>query len=185
MGMQSWYRQFFPRQSGHSTLKATREAAEGGDVEAQFALGLKYCTDPGAGQDLPQAAGWYQRAAEQGHALAQLNLGRMFANGDGVPKDDATALDWMRRSAESGDAGAQYVLGSKYRRFSLDRARTDCAASRVEAYLWLHLAAEQGYMGAASACEQVNLSMSRQEVSDGNQRVAEFTVRKPELQPVG
>jgi TPR repeat protein len=154
-----------------------RAAAESGDREAQFSLGLRCCVQEGEGRDLEQGLRWYQKAAEQDHLLAQLNLGKMLAAGEGGPQDVAASERWLRRSAEGGDAGAQFALGFKRRMESLDLDCKTRGESRVEAYKWLTLSAEQGYHKAASSCEQVNLGMSQIEVDDGNRRVAAFVIR--------
>lgn len=179
MGLMSWYQHLFSSRAEPSNLKATQAAASEGDAEAQFALGLKYCSKSGGLRDPEQAMRWYRKAADQDHAPAQFNLAMMFASGEGVPRDDAAALTWTRRAAEGGAAGAQYRLGSRYHRNSMDRLQMDEVESRIEAYKWFHLAAAQGYEGAVAACERVTLRMSREEVADGNQRVAAFAVRKP------
>ena len=179
MGLRSWYHRLFLPTAPLASRKETMAAAEHGDPEAQFALGLRYSAGIEAGPDLVQAAYWYRKAADQDHTLAQFHLGIMFANGQGLAQSDATAVLWIRKSAEGGDAGAQFNLGSRYHRHSMDRAQMDCAESRVEAYKWFHLAAAQGYKGSAAACERVALGMTREEVEDGNERVAAFVVRKP------
>jgi TPR repeat protein len=66
----------------------------------------------------------------------------------------------------------------------MERDQMDCVESRIEAYKWFHLAAAQGYKGSAAACERVTLGMTREEVTDGNQRAAAFEVRKSACQPV-
>jgi TPR repeat protein len=178
MDQPPWYRRLFARASGPD-LKGALVKAGGGDVDAQFGLGLKYSAGDGIARDFAQAAHWYQKAADQNHTLAQFNLSVMFASGQGVPQSDATALVWIRKAAEGGDAGAQFSLGTRYHRASIDRLQMDCAESRVEAYKWFHLAAAQGYKGSDAACERVTLGMTREEVVDGNQRTAAFVVRKP------
>jgi len=178
MGLRSWYRQLFPAVPLVAGRKAVTAAAESGDPEAQFALGLDYSAEPGPRQDLSLAAHWYRKAADQDHPLAQFNLGIMLGSGQGMAQDEAAAVKWIRKSAEGGDPGAQFNLGSRYHRHSMDRTQMDCAESRVEAYKWFHLAAAQGYRGSAAACERVTLGMTREEVVDGNERVAAFVVRK-------
>lgn len=177
MGLISWYRQLFHSAPTGAGVQATQEAAEGGDREAQFALGVHYSSSSIASPQLDQAAHWYRKAADQNHALAQFNLGQMFALGQGRPQDDVTAVHWIRRSAEGGDAGAQFNLGSRYHRSSVGTDSMDHAESRIEAYKWYHLAAGQGYDGSALQCERIALGMTREEVSDGNQRVAAFLIR--------
>jgi TPR repeat protein len=180
MGLLLWYRQTFSGPPQPSTLAGALAAAEAGDAEAQFGLGLKFSNASGATRDLDQAANWYRRAAVQGHALAQFNLGMMLASGEGVPQNASEALVWTRKAAEGGDAGAQFCLGSSFHRSSVSRAGQDCAESRIEAYKWFYLAASQGYKGSAAARERVTLTMTRDEVADGNERAAGFVARRPD-----
>lgn len=177
MGMMSWYRQLVSPTQPVARPDAAQVAAEEGDADAQFALGLKHSIANGAPTNLDQAAHWYRKAADQNHAVAQFNLGMMFARGQGVPQDEAVALTWIRRSAEGGDAGAQFNLGSRYHRQSVAHDPIDASTSRIEAYKWLHLASTQGYQGAAAACERVTLGMTREEVAAGNEQVTAFTAR--------
>lgn len=123
---------------------------------------------------------WYRKAADQGHAAAQLNLGLMYESGRGVARDDAEALSWMRKSADGGNAAAQHHLGVRCHRVSLRARQTDSREHRIEAYKWLYLAAAQGHRGSAAACERVTISMSRDEVFQGNQRVNSFVARGAE-----
>jgi len=179
MSFTSWYRRWRSSVPHGSTSQATQAAAVQGDADAQFALGLKYSTENSAAHDPEQAAHWYGKAAEQHHLLAQFNLAIMLAGGQGVPRNDAAALTWTRRAAEGGDAGAQHALGMRCHRSSVDRQQIDSIESRIEAYKWFNLAAAQGYQGSASARERVTLDMTRDEVTDGNQRAAAFTVNRP------
>ncbi|WP_244060843.1 tetratricopeptide repeat protein, partial [Aeromonas caviae] len=56
-----------------------RKAAEQGNAEAQFNLGVMYATGQGVPQDIQQVVTWLRKAAEQGNAEAQFNLGVMYA----------------------------------------------------------------------------------------------------------
>ena len=47
-----------------------RKAAEQGDAEAQYNLGLAYWLGDGISEDKPQAVYWWSKAAEQGNADA-------------------------------------------------------------------------------------------------------------------
>jgi len=176
VGFISWYRNALSRPLPRQVTALA--AAESGDVEAQFGLGLTFSGGHGTERKLDQAARWFRQAALQGHPLAQFNLGTMLTSGDGVPKDLAEGLTWTRKAAEGGVAPAQYSLGSKFHRSSVSRPGDDCAESRIEAYKWFYLAAAQGFQGSAAACERITLQMTREEVADGNQRVASFQARK-------
>jgi TPR repeat protein len=86
--------------------KAYREwkaAADAGEAEAQFDLGVLYAQGMGVRRDLSEAASWYRKAAEQGNAEAAFAMGQMYSRGWGVPRDEADALRWfqMANSVES------------------------------------------------------------------------------------
>ena len=154
----------------------SRSDADAGNAEAQFGLGLRYAI-PSATHDYAQAAEWYRKAAEQNHHLAQFNLGQMFAQGHGVAHDDATAVMWIRRAADGGDAGAQFNLGNRCYRDSMKITESRAAESRIEAYKWYQLAAAQGYGTSQNSCDVVTMSMSREEVLEGNERAAAFVAQ--------
>ena len=71
-------------------------AAEAGQAEAQFDLGVLYAQGLGVSRDLTVAATWYRKSAEQGNAEAQFALGQMYARGWGVPRDESDALRWFQ-----------------------------------------------------------------------------------------
>jgi TPR repeat protein len=173
MNLQSFFRVLFflPRPVGGG-------GAPNGDpscADAQFVLGRRY--DEGDEPDFQQAMECYRKAAQQGHAAAQFNLGQMYAHGRGVPRDDAAALNWIRKAADGGNAAAQHDLGARCHRASLHVRRVDFSEDRIEAYKWLYLAAAQHYHGSAVACERVTISMSSEEVMQGNQRANTFVPR--------
>ena len=60
--------------------KWCRKAAEQGDVEAQYDLGLYYYSGRGVKEDLVEAVKWYRMAAEQGHAEAQYKIGWCYSH---------------------------------------------------------------------------------------------------------
>ena len=165
--------------------------AERGVAEAQFSLGLSYANGKvkvkgavkGAVPDYAQAEHWYLKAAGQNHALAHFNLGMMHANGQGVPRDLAKSLVWIRSAADLGDPAAQYNLGLTHQRAIRDGLPENSADSRVDAYKWFRLAADQGYKGAEVACDLMNLGMTREDVLEGRRRVATFNMPRPLQNP--
>ena len=89
-----------------TALREWTLAAEQGNADAQYNLGLMYDNGRGVPQDYATAAKWYTLAAEQGFALAQNNLGFMYGNGVGVPQDYVYAHMWFNIAASSGHKGA-------------------------------------------------------------------------------
>ena len=125
------------------------KAAEGGDANAQYNLGLCYKDGSGTAKDEVEAVKWYRKAAEQGLAKAQYFLGICYSLGKGVVKDQAEAVKWCRKAAEQDYADAQYFLGLCY------RDGEGVEQDKTEAVKWLRNAAEQGNKDAQSALEKV------------------------------
>jgi TPR repeat protein len=120
-----------------------REAAERGDAEAQFKLGMAYLIGLGVKQDEAEAVKWFKKAAEQRYAEAQFVLGMMYEEGKGgVKQDEAEAVKWYRKAAEQGHAPAQSHLGMMYIRGG------GIKQDEAEAVMWFRKAAEQGYADA-------------------------------------
>ena len=86
-----------------------RLAADQGDAEAQYCLGIMYRNGDGVPQDYAEAVRWLRLAADQGVALAQAILGIMYRKGEGVPQDYAEAARWSRLAADQGLAPAQGI----------------------------------------------------------------------------
>ena len=162
-----------------SDLKTTQAAADRGDADAQFSMGIYYANLHA--HDYPQASHWFLQAAMQNHSLAQFNLGVMCALGQGIQKDDAKALQWFQKAADQGDSGAQFYLGNIHQRCSFGVSTASATESRIEAYKWFHIAAAQGYFGAQTAYETLTKSMSTIDVADGDRRASAFVASKPGL----
>jgi TPR repeat protein len=175
----SWYNNFFSRPQPPSE---SSEATDYEDAESQFRMGVKFASD-GPAQDYAQAAQWYRKAATQSHSLAQFNLGMMCAKGQGMDRDPAQSVIWFIQAAHSGDAGAQFHLGQSCHRASLTELPASATESRIEAYKWYHLAAGQGYAGSAEAGNGLIHKMTREEVTTGDTRVAEFKLAHPQSSP--
>ncbi len=146
------------------------------DADVQFSQGVKFASGAGVAQDYPQAADWYRKAAAQNHGLAQFNLGTMYAHGQGVVRDDAQSLVWFGRAANLGDAGGQYKMGRSCERASLDGLPAGAPEARIEAYKWFQLSAAQGYKKSEGAYAPLTFKMTRADVAEANQRVANFSV---------
>ena len=89
-----------------AALKFFRQAADQGDANGLFMLGVMYATGQGIPQNYAEAVKWYRLASDQGRADAQYNLGDMYATGHGVQQDNVTAYMWLNLSAAQGEQGA-------------------------------------------------------------------------------
>lgn len=93
-------------------------AANAGNAEAQYQLGICYEEGIGLEQDMSAAGYWFQEAARRfyeaaqvGNPQAQYGLANCCAEGRGVEKDEAAAVYWYQASAQQDYADAQYNLG--------------------------------------------------------------------------
>lgn len=140
----------------------TIKAAEQGDAEAQFKLGLYYCN-----VEKNRTAGmkWIRQAAEQGHSKAQFSMGSGYYFSPGPEKNYVEALAWYRKAAEQENMLAQFALGFCYiNRKGVER-------DQAEAEKWFRRAAAQGFTMAqmqsalaAFCAEDKNTMSTRSEI---------------------
>ena len=69
-----------------------RCAAEQGDANSQFNLGVYYLKGFGVEKDVAEAVRWFRKAAEQGDAVAQCNLGSCYLAGCGIDEHGAYGI---------------------------------------------------------------------------------------------
>jgi uncharacterized protein len=84
--------------------------AAGGNVSAQYMLGLMYEQGYGVVQDKYQAAWCYREAAEKGHVQAHYRLGCLYYHGQEMLRDLQEAAAWSGKGAEQGDPEAQAAI---------------------------------------------------------------------------
>jgi len=120
------------------TIRQQRPAAERGDAQAQYELGVAYSKRNADAQDLDQARHWLNQAAQQGHQQAKSVLAALRqpsdADAGGGPESAEAMIETL---AQNGDADSQLKLYEHYRR--LDPAK---------ALHWLSAAARQGHADA-------------------------------------
>lgn len=90
------------------TVRDLRRAAEEGNAEGQFHLGLALLQGTfGLQRDPEEAAKWLSEAANAGLGKAQSQFGFLLERGEGVDRDVKTAYHWYVRAATAGDQGAR------------------------------------------------------------------------------
>ena len=113
-------------------------AAENGDAEAQYNVGVCYSNGYGVEQDASKAVEWYKKSAEQGYVYAQYNLGICYFSGKGLEKDYDKAFEMMEKAADQGLANAQVVVAQCYL-YGLGVNQNSAKADE-----WIEKAVEQG-----------------------------------------
>lgn len=94
-------------------LALCKEAADGGDVQAQRIVADAYFQGRPPPADHGQARRWYQKAADQNDPQAARRLGEMYASGDGGPKDPKKALELWRTAEKAGDPMAPILVADQ------------------------------------------------------------------------
>ena len=142
-----WMRWGIPRAFGIEVAAEMkyRAAADAGDLEAQYQLGMAYEFGRGVAEYPRYAMAWYRRAAEKGHVLSLYRLGVNCEAGKGSflgVKRAESAAPWYRRAAEKGHAPSQCRLGVFYAKgWGVDR-------NPKKAVEWYRKAAVQGFAQA-------------------------------------
>ena len=95
-------------------FKWFRKAANQGDAEAQYEVGLCYANGIGVVQDCVESVIWFRKSAEQGDAEAQVALGSCYMRGEGVVRDFNEAMKWYQKAAKQDVAFAKYWIGFFY-----------------------------------------------------------------------
>jgi TPR repeat protein len=95
-------------------VEKARLAAERGNGNAGYLLGMLFQCGLGVEQSIPQAIAWHEKAAKSGNPEAMRMLGLFYERGEGVALNYAKARDLLERAAEAGDASAMVELGYLY-----------------------------------------------------------------------
>jgi TPR repeat protein len=114
-----------------------RRAAEAGNRDAQFNLGL--LLDQSPNDHLAEAIVWYSRAAAAGHDGAQVALAEICRDGagDSIP-DPNRAREMFEAAARQGNSDAAFGLGEMFANGLLG------PADETEANRWFAVAASLG-----------------------------------------
>ena len=81
--------------------------AQGGDNEAQYAIGMIFTK-----RDKAQALAWMQKSAEGGYPQALLILGVWYGVGSLVTLDEEKSLQYLKQASKEGFGPADYVLAT-------------------------------------------------------------------------
>ena len=128
------------RDDEHETaIKAFKLMANGGDANAQNALGYMYRRGLGADKDTLQSMFWYRKAAKQGSAVAQYSLGEITRKEGQTKVQKAAALEWITKAAKQNYGDAQFTLGLIF--FQGEGITKDIN----ESYFWLALGNENSH----------------------------------------
>ena len=101
--------------AGLAGCTTTRERAESGDSQAQFAMAKK-CLQSADPATTAAGVQWLKQASNNGHPAAQASMARRYMEGQGVDKDPERAVALAKKAAGQGHVGALELLAVWYRR---------------------------------------------------------------------
>jgi TPR repeat protein len=119
-------------------LANLRPLAEGGDVNAQRALGQVLIVSCTGVQDQAAGVAWLTKAAAAGNIPAEMLLASIYTIGFGVPQDIPKGFTLFSHAAGAGNAVAQMAIGSMY------FEGVGVSQDKFQGVQWTVKAAEQG-----------------------------------------
>ncbi|CAA6816874.1 MAG: Unknown protein [uncultured Thiotrichaceae bacterium] len=171
VGVAEWYQQ---RMSGRSTsgadVQSLQAAANAGDVEALYRLGLLYQSGQGVPADYGKAQQFLERAARSGHAYAQYALALLYRQSGAAPQIQQS-IQWQQKAAQQGHVEAQYGLGMLYA--NGQHVAKDLHVARH----WLQQASQRNHTMAGFALQ--DLAVAPRPVAKPVQQVKRAPVRRP------
>jgi len=124
------------KEGGAKAIALYQKAADQGEAEAMFELGVR------EQQDKKQMTDWFRRSAERGSPNGQYQFGLSLQDGRGIQKDEKAALEWIRKAADQDNLVAINAVGD----FLANGIGT--AKDETEAAKWYRKAAEAGFSNA-------------------------------------
>lgn len=153
-------------------LPGQREAAESGDVRAQYALGVIYDTGTGVPVDYTEGFRWFEMSAEGGYAPAQAKMGLMLLFGWQERRDVAAAAGWYEKAAAQGHIPSQMQIASMY------AGGVGVPKDAVQAYKWTALAAAAGDPRATWWLPRRAAKLTADQLSKAEALVQEWQARR-------
>ena len=108
-----------------------RRAADKGDAQAMWSLGVNHLSSKGGVTDHAEAVRWLQKAVDHDHELAAWALGKMYLVGNSVARDESRGVELLRRGGELGNSAACRELAEIY-----EHGRFGVAADPEAARRW-------------------------------------------------
>ena len=128
-------------------------AADLGNAEALFNMGVFYMEGMGCDQDMELSAKYFHRAARRRHPEAQYAYADLLSNGWGVEQDLQRAIKWFADAAENGNVEAMYRLGEIYEQGIGTEVQLDAAIK------WYDAACNKGHRQAAQRLVMCKVAM--------------------------
>ena len=111
-----------------------KKAAEQGDADAQYSLGVAYENGYGVEKNYREAVKWYEESAKQGDADAQYSLGVHYYNGTGVIQNYKKAYAMYLMAQANGNENALNFLKAETKRYEYILNQRDAKEIATQCY---------------------------------------------------
>jgi hypothetical protein len=98
----------------HEAVKWFTKAAEQGNADGEYGVGVMYQLGRGGPQDTSSAIRWFELAAKQGKVEAQFQLARIYDASEGPTKNPAMAAKYYQQAAAKDQPTAEMRLAQMY-----------------------------------------------------------------------
>ena len=105
----------FYHQNYIEARKALVPAAQQGNLQAIYLLGVMSLHGYGTPMNYKEAVRIFKLAAQRNHPNSQVALGVLMIEGIGIPRDHKTASRLLKQAAKNGNTDAQMILGWLYK----------------------------------------------------------------------
>lgn len=105
----------FYHQNYIEARKALVPAAQQGNLQAIYLLGVMSLHGYGTPMNYKEAVRIFKLGAQRNHPNSQVALGVLMIEGIGIPQDHKTASRLLKQAAKNGNADAQLILGWLYK----------------------------------------------------------------------
>jgi uncharacterized protein len=123
-------------------LASVQAAADAGDANSLFQLGVFYLKGDGVTQSFEKTVELWTKSADKGNLLAKQNLAFLYLHGKGVDKNSEKGMSLLKEAADSGLVTANYNLGLIYYEGKLAKA------NKNQALEWFAKAGNLGFLQA-------------------------------------
>ncbi len=158
----------FPAFAG-GTSEALLKKAAGGDIEAQYDLGMLYNAGKDFPQDYKKAVEWYEKAAAQGDARAEYSLGLINLGGQLGSRDYKKAAKYFESAAWKGHAVAMCKFGMMH------YDGLGVAQDFILANAWLNVALANGSPKGEKDVARTLERLSADQVKQAQKKMAEIS----------
>lgn len=158
----TWKERMAKKREEEAEVKGWKEAAEKGDTDAMYELGLCYVHGKkGLEADMEEAYKWFKKGYDAGDVYCMTLAGVYQFTGDGTKMKESNGLVLIALAAEKGSDHACYLLGKFYH-----KGIYGITKDSKEAKFWLEKALRVG------ACEYPQ--MEENSVADAKQWLQEI-----------